>query len=311
MPLHPQAQAVITQIAALARPPMSELTVAQARDGLTALLKVPGPAVGDVRDFTIAGAAGQPMRMRAYRPADAPAGPLPVVLSIHGGGWVTGDLDGYDAVCRALTNASGCLVVAVDYRLAPECKFPGGLDDCYAALEWLAANAASLGGRADRLAIAGDSAGGNLAAAVTLMARDHGGPVIRHQMLVYPVTNHAFDTPSYLELAEGYLLTLEGMRWHWNHYLPDAAAGANALASPLRAADLSGLPPALVITAEFDPLRDESEAYARRLAQAGVPVELRRFDGMIHGFFSLGNLFDSGRDAVALAGAALREALAG
>ena len=309
MPLHPQAQAFIDTINALQRPPTSELTVEAARQGLKGLLPPSDETVDAIDNFEIPGADAQPMRARAYTPRDAREGPLPLLVWLHGGGWVAGDLDNHDAACRALANASGCKVVAIDYRLAPEHKFPAGLDDCYAAIQWLAAHRGALGIDPRRVAIAGDSAGGNLAAAVALMARDRGGPALAFQLLVYPVTHHAFDTPSYRQYGDGYLLTAEGMRWHWNHYLPDAAAGLDPLASPLLAPDLRGLPPALVIVAECDPLRDESEAYAKRLADAGVPVECRRYDGMLHAFFTLGQVFDDGRAAVAYAGQALRRAL--
>ena len=309
MPLHPQAQAFIDTLDALQRPPISELTVAAAREGLKGLLPPSDEAVGAIDEFDIPGGDGQPVRARAYTPRDAREGPLPLLVWLHGGGWVAGDLDHHDATCRALANASGCKIVAIDYRLAPEHKFPAGLQDCHAAIRWLAAHGGDLGIDPRRIAIAGDSAGGNLAAAVTLMARDRGGPSLAFQLLVYPVTHHAFDTPSYRQYGDGYLLTAEGMRWHWNHYLPDAAAGLDPLASPLLAPDLRGLPPALVIVAECDPLRDESEAYARRLAAAGVPVECKRYDGMLHAFFTLGQVFDDGRAAVAHAGEAVRRAL--
>ena len=309
MPLHPQAQAFIDTLDALQRPPIAELTVAAARQGLKGLLPPSEEAVGAIDEFDIPGGDGQPVRARAYTPRDAREGALPLLVWLHGGGWVAGDLDNHDATCRALANASGCKIVAIDYRLAPEHKFPAGLDDCYAATRWLATHGDSLGIDPRRIAIAGDSAGGNLAAAVTLMARDRGGPVLAFQLLVYPVTHHAFDTPSYRQYGDGYLLTAEGMRWNWNHYLPDAAAGLDPLASPLLAPDLRSLPPALVIVAECDPLCDESEAYARRLADAGVPVECKRYDGMLHAFFTLGQVFDDGRAAVAHAGEAVRRAL--
>ena len=310
MPLHPQAQAFVDAINALHRPSISELSVEVAREGLKGLLPPSDEAVAAIDDFEIPGGDGQPVRARAYTPRDARAGPLPLVIFLHGGGWVTGDLDSHDATCRALANASGCKVVALDYRLAPEHKFPAGLHDCHAALEWLAAHAGELGIDARRIAIGGDSAGGNLAAAVALMARDRGGPPLAFQLLVYPVTHHAFDTLSYATYGDGHLLTEEGMRWNWDHYLASAADGLDPLASPLLAPDLRGLPRALVIVAECDPLCDESEAYARRLADAGVEVECRRYDGMLHAFFTLGQVFDDGKAAVAYAGDVLRRALA-
>ena len=315
MPLHPQAQAFIATINALQlrRPPITELTVADARAGLKALLTPSDEAVAAIAEFDIPGGDGQPVRARAYTPRDAPMdariGALPLLVWLHGGGWVTGDLDSHDATCRALANTSGCKIVAIDYRLAPEHKFPAGLNDCYAAIAWLAAHGEAIGIDPRRIAVAGDSAGGNLAAAVALMARDRGGPALAFQLLVYPVTHHAFATPSYRDFGDGHLLTLEGMRWNWNHYLPDATAGLDPLASPLLAPDLRGLPPALVILAECDPLCSEGEAYARRLADAGVPVECKRYDGMLHAFFTLGQVFDDGQAAVEYAGGVLRRAL--
>jgi len=310
MPLHPQAQAFVDQINALPRPPIAELTVEEARAGLKGLLPPSDEVVGVIDDFELPGADGQPVRARAYTPRDAGAGALPLLIWLHGGGWVTGDLDSHDATCRTLANSAGCKVIAVDYRLAPEHKFPAGLNDCYASLQWIAAHAEDLGIDPRRIVISGDSAGGNLAASVALMARDRGGPALAFQLLVYPVTHHAFDTPSYRTYGEGYLLSEEGMRWNWNHYLPDAAAGLDPLASPLLAPDLRGLPPALVIVAECDPLADESEAYAKRLAEAGVAVECKRYDGMLHAFFTLGQVFDDGRAAVAHASGVLRRVLA-
>jgi acetyl esterase len=229
---------------------------------------------------------------------------------VHGGGWVIGNLEAYDATCRALANAAGCIVVAMEYRLAPEHKFPAAPEDCYAAACWVADNATAMHGDPRRIAIGGDSAGGNLTAVVAQMARDRGRPALVYQLLVYPVTNYSFDTVSYRENADGYLLTRDAMEWFWNYYLRSAADGSNPLASPLRTNNLRGLPPAMVLTAEFDPLRDEGEAYAVRLREAGVPVTLKHYAGMIHGFFSLGAVLDQGKQAVADAAAALRTAFA-
>ena len=197
-------------------------------------------------------------------------------------------------------------MVSVDYRLAPEHKFPIPAEDCYAATRHVAENAAAFGADPDRIAVGGDSAGGNLAAAVTLMARDRGGPRLSFQLLIYPATDFAFDTSSYRANAEGFGLTRKAARWYWSQYLPRPEDGANPLASPLRAQDLRGLPPARVITAEYDPLRDEGEAYAARLRAAGVRAEVRRFDGQIHGFFSMCGIMDQGKAAIDDAAAALR-----
>jgi acetyl esterase len=248
------------------------------------------------------------MPVRLYTPPGR--GPFPVLVYFHGGGWVIGNIAAYDPTCRALTNAAGCVVVSVEYRLAPEHKFPAAPEDCYAALQWVATNAAAINGEPARLAIGGDSAGGNLTAVVAQMARDRGGPPLVYQVLVYPVTDYNYNTASYRENADGYLLTRDAMGWFWNHYLRSQADGSNPLASPLRAPNLRGLPPALVLTAEFDPLRDEGEAYAARLQETGVPVTLKRYDGMIHGFFSLGTVLDQGKQAMADAAAALRGAFA-
>jgi acetyl esterase len=229
-----------------------------------------------------------------------------LLVYFHGGGWVLGGIETHDGVCRELANAAGCVVVSVDYRLAPEHKFPAAVEDCYAATQWAAAHAGDLGADARRLAVGGDSAGGNLAAVVSQMAPDRGGPPIVFELLVYPVTTAAFDTPSYRDNAEGYLLTAGDMRWFWNHYLNGPADADNPYASPLRATRLAGLPPALVITAEFDPLRDEGEQYAQRLEEAGVPTRLIRYDGMIHGFFGMSHMMDKAKAAVREAGANLR-----
>jgi acetyl esterase len=309
MPLDPQAQAFLEQLAASGAPPLHELSVAEARQVIVTLFgttDTPEP-IGAVEERTIPGAAEE-MPARIYTPPGR--GSFPILVYFHGGGWVIGNLEAYDSTCRALTNAAGCIVVAMEYRLAPEHKFPAAPEDCYAALQWVAAHAAAIGGDPTRLAIGGDSAGGNLTAVVAQMVRDRGGPSLVYQLLVYPVTDYNFDTASYRENADGYLLTKDAMVWFWNHYLRSAADGSNLLASPLRAQNLRGLPPALILTAEFDPLRDEGEAYAARLREAGVPVTLTRYNGMIHGFFSLGAVFDQGKQAMAQAAAGLRAAFA-
>jgi acetyl esterase len=227
----------------------------------------------------------------------------------HGGGWVIGDLEVADRPCRSLCAGAGCVVVSVDYRLAPEHRFPAAADDAYAAAQWVSAHAADLGADPARLAVGGDSAGGNLTAVVALMARDQGGPPIAFQLLIYPVAGCDLDTVSYRDNAEGYLLTRAAMEWFWGHYIPDEAARRHPYASPLSAENLAGLPPAFVVTAEYDPLRDEGEAYAERLRRAGVPVTLKRYAGMIHGFFQLAGVLDQGRQVLTDASSALREAL--
>jgi acetyl esterase/lipase len=228
----------------------------------------------------------------------------------HGGGWVVGDLESADATARHLTVRADCVVVSVDYRLAPETKFPGPAEDCYSATKWVAQNAASINVDPSKIAVGGDSAGGNLAAVISLMARDRGGPPLALQLLVYPVTDRDFSTESYVQNAEGYQLTRDSMIWYWNHYLKSDADVANPYAAPLQAQDLRGLPPALVITAEYDPLRDEGEAYAHRLEAAGVNTTCIRYDGMIHGFFGMATAIDKGKQAIAQASASLKAAFA-
>jgi acetyl esterase len=228
----------------------------------------------------------------------------------HGGGWVIGSLESHDNLCRALANRAQAIVIAVDYRLAPEHRFPAAAEDCYAVACHVAEHGADYGVDAARLAVAGDSAGGNLSAVVALMARDRGAPRLRHQVLIYPVTDPDFERASYRDNADGYLLTRDAMKWFWGHYVPDAARRTEPYAAPQRAEKLGGVAPATVITAEFDPLRDEGEAYAARLRDAGVPATLTRYEGQIHGFVSMFEVFDRGRAAVEQVGAALRDALA-
>lgn len=307
MPLDPKARELLDQLAAMGAPPLETLPVPQAREMVATMATLQGEAepVARVENRRIPGPDGD-IPVRIYVPEGR--APLPVVVYFHGGGWVICDLDSHDGACRSLANAARAIVVSVDYRLAPEHKFPAAPQDCYAATAWAAKNAASFGGDPERLAVGGDSAGGNLAAVVSLMARERGGPKLRFQLLVYPVTDGAAETPSYRENGEGYFLTVSMMRWFWKHYLNGPADAENPHASPLRARSLEGLPPALVITAEFDPLRDEGEIYARKLREAGVDAELRRYDGIIHGFFTMAGALPHARRAVEEGGAALRRA---
>jgi acetyl esterase len=265
-------------------------------------------AVDAVLQRTIPGPDGE-LTVRIYRPLGAAPGPLPAVVFFHGGGWVLCDLDSHDGLCRALANEAGCVVVAVDYRLAPEHPFPAAPDDCFAALRWLAAHGGEVGVDTTRLAVAGDSAGGNLAAVVALRARDEGGPALRAQVLLYPLTDFSDTTASHREIGADYFLSSADAMWYWRHYLADEADGAHQYASPLRAGDLSGLPPALIITAEFDPLRDEGEAYGARMAAAGVSVSVHRYDGMFHGFVSLLSVLEPADEALVEVAVALRAAL--
>jgi acetyl esterase len=242
----------------------------------------PPAEIAGLREETIDGPGG-PLRIRLYTPRGT--GPFPLLVFFHGSGFVLCSLDTHDGMCRNLSAGAGCVVASVDYRLAPEHKFPAGIDDCLHATRWAAAHAAELGANARHIAVGGDSAGGDMAAVTALRVRDEGGPVLCGQLLLYPVTDyHTPGTSSYQENAEGYGLTRDTMKWFWDHYLSDATEGAHPHASPLRATDLSGLPPALVITAEYDPLRDEGELYAEKLRAAGVPIALARYDGVNHGF---------------------------
>jgi acetyl esterase len=307
MPLDPQARAVIDMLAALNLPPTGTVPAPAAREAFATRPLPPAGPIHRVESLTIPGPAGG-IPVRIYHPSDAPQ--LPVLVWYHGGGWVLGTLDGCEHVCREIANAAGCIVVSVDYRLAPEHKFPACPDDCEAAFYWAMDNAASFGGDPRRVAVGGDSAGGNLAAVVSLRAREAGRPLPVFQLLVYPVTDSDFSTPSYVANAEGYMLTEVGMRWFWDQYVSSSSELVHPHAAVLRASDVSGLPPALVITAEFDPLRDEGEAYGELLRQAGVPVTITRYDGVIHGFFGMFNMIDKGRDAIRESAEALNKAFA-
>ena len=309
MPLDAQAQKLVDALAALNLKPVEESTPAEARESMRSRTAGLGPFedVAAVADHRVPVKDGE-ITVRVYSPAGG--GPRPALVFFHGGGWVIGDLYTHDGICRSLANAAGCVVASVDYRLAPEFKYPVASEDSYAALRWVVDNAGRLGVDARRVAVGGDSAGGHLSAVVALMARERGGPALVHQVLIYPVTNHAFDTPSYRENATGYVLTRDGMRWFWNHYLARPEQGKEPYASPLLAPSLAGLPSALVLTAECDPLRDEGEAYAARLRDAGVPVTLTRYPGMFHGFFRMTRLHDKARGALDEVSASLRKAFA-
>ena len=310
MPLDPNLRKFLDEAAA-ADPPMpavGQLTPGQARElfgPATAQMAGTPEPVAKVEDRQIPGPAGS-LRVRVYTPQGK--APFPALVYFHGGGWVLCDVDTHDVPCRGLANRAGCVVVSVDYRLAPEHKFPAAPEDCYAATRWVAENATTIGADPARIAVGGDSAGGNLAAVVSLMARDRGGPPLVYQLLVYPVTNHDYNTLSYRENGEGHFLTTEMMVWFWNHYLNHADDGRHPHASPLRAPDLRGLPPAMVITAEYDPLRDEGQAYAARLREAGVTVKLAHYDSMIHPFFSMGAIVEQAGQAWDESARALRAA---
>jgi acetyl esterase len=308
MPLDPQAKAVIDQLAQAQLPDFTTLQPATLRN-LYEMAFAAGESepVAHVEERTLPGPAGG-IPVRVYRPRIS--GLLPALVYFHGGGWVVCSLDTHDNVCRALANRAGCAVVSVDYRLAPEHRYPAAPEDCYAAATWVAERGASLGVDAARIAVGGDSAGGNLAAVVALLAREREAPRLAAQLLVYPVTNNDFDNISYKENAEGYLLTRSMMQWFFGHYLEDPADASLPTVSPLRAERLDGLPPALLVTAGYDPLRDEGDAYAERLRQAGVPTRHLRYDGMFHGFFSMFEQIETGRDAIEAAALFLRESFA-
>jgi acetyl esterase len=305
MPLDPQAQRVLEQLAALGLPPNHTVTPEQARINSKLRPRAAGPEVAKVEDRTLSG-VGPDVPVRIYTPFGP--GPFPILVWFHGGGWVIGDLESADPTARHLTVGADCVTISVDYRLAPETKFPGAADDCYAATIWAARHAERINGDASRIAVGGDSAGGNLAAAVSLMARDRGEPGLVYQLLVYPVTDRNFATASYQRCADGYLLSRDGMVWFWDHYLRSDTDTTNPYAAPLQAEDVRNLPAALVITAEYDPLCDEGEAYAQRLQDAGVATMCSRYDGMIHGFFGMPAVLDKGKRAIEEASRALKAA---
>jgi acetyl esterase len=297
--LHPEVRSLLEMMDAQAAPPLETQDPVEARKSRVEPMKMLGgelDALERVEDLSVPGPGGE-IPVRVY--AAGQGGLRPALIYFHGGGFVFGNLDTHDSVCRSLATESGAIVISVDYRLSPEVKFPAAVEDCYAATVWAAANAERLGIDARRIAVGGDSAGGNLATVVAMRCRDAGGPVLAAQVLLYPVTDlSSYDTESHREFGEGYFLTRAAMEWFTGHYVGSPGVASNPEVSPLLAANLSGLPPALVITAEFDPLRDEGEAYAQRLKQAGVPVAVSRYPGMIHGFISMRGVISSGRIAI-------------
>ncbi len=294
MPLDPEAKALLDWIANL-YPPVHITPVEEARRNFRERTRLTDGApvqAARIEDRTIRTPQGD-IPIRVYTPEGNEA--FPALIYFHGGGWVIGDLDTHQNLCCDFAYRGRSVVVAVDYRLAPEHKFPRAVEDCYAATQWVAAHANELRIDPRRTAVGGDSAGGNLAAAVCLMARDRGEPRLGFQLLVYPVMDHNFDTASYHEYASGFSLTREAMKYYWDQYLSAKEDGQNPYASPLRAGDLRGVPPALVVIAEYDPLRDEGRAYAQRLREAGVPVTLRHCETMLHGFLTMTDRIDAAR----------------
>jgi acetyl esterase len=311
--LDPQARAFLDGLAAANRPPLSTLTPVEARAAnakLSAACAGTPLPLASVEDREIAGPRG-PIRIRIYTPEHAPAAaPLPVLAYYHGGGFVIGDLAMVDETCRLLADSAGCIVVSVDYRLAPEHPFPAPRDDAYAAAAWIAREAASFGGDPRRVAVGGDSAGGTLASSVALLARDRGGPRLAFQLLVYPGSDRDLERASMREFGDGYFITLDAIRWFGRMHLAGPIDPADPFVALVDVRDLSRVPPALVILAECDPLRDGGRLYAARLRDAGVPVEVIEIAGMIHGFFAFPSVFDAARRAIASAAAALRRAFA-
>ncbi len=308
-------QAVLDQLAALGAKPVETLSVVQARsqpgpaDAVKALLVKEGKStapepVGSVVDTSFAGPAGQ-VPVTIYTPTGT--GPFPVALFIHGGGWVIGSRQAYDSSARALTNAAGAIIVSTSYRLAPENRFSAAHDDTFAAYQWVRANARQFNGDPARVAVVGESAGGNMAASIAIRARAQSVPLPLHQVLIYPVTNYAFDTPSQQANQNTSPLSTKGLQWFYERYLNSPADGANTLFSVLRA-DLQGLPPATLITADIDPLRSEGAAYAQKLVAAGVRVDYRNYPGVTHEFFGMGAVLDDAKQAVSQAAQGLRRA---
>lgn len=308
MPLHPQAAKFLDLLNQLKNPPMESLPIDVTRRALIlgSAVKRPPAKLARMETRSIPGPDGGELKIRLYWPVgDAPSA---ACLYFHGGGWVLNNIDTHDDLVQRLTEASGCLFVSVDYRLAPEHKYPAAVEDAYYALNWVAQHAAELQIDPQKIAVSGDSAGGNIAAALCLMTRDRGGPDIAFQALIYPITDCDFERPSYRDNADGYFLTTAQMIWFWNHYVRSAEQMREPYASPIRGS-LRGLPPALILTAEFDPLRDEGEAYAAALREAGVSVEMHRYDGMIHAFLKRVDQFDTALEAITLIGDTLKQRL--
>jgi acetyl esterase len=311
MPLDRDAEQVLEMVRLSGRPSYDTLTPPEARALFLAgreVLSPDPPPVAEIRELAAPGPNGGSIPVRLYRGAAAvPGAALPALVFFHGGGWVIGDLDSHDGICRHLANAAGCAVASVHYRLAPEDKFPAAVEDCFAATRWLADSGAVLGINGGRLAVGGDSAGGNLAAVVSLLARDRGAPALRAQLLLYPAADFVAIRESHRRFAEGHLLTMTTMRWFTAHYLRRPEDAADWRASPLRAADLAGVAPAYILTAGFDPLCDEGVAYAERLAECGISVRHRHIADQIHGFLMMGRIVRAAAPALDEIAGVLRE----
>lgn len=311
MPLDAIVKGLLDQMAANPMPKLWEVPPAQGRElyrTVSQMLEPQGLAIGKIENMSCPGPAGD-IRLRVYTPVAGGSTALPCLVFFHGGGWVIGDLDSHDALCRTLSNETGARVVAVDYRLAPEHKFPAAADDCYAATKWVEANASQLSIDANRIAVAGDSAGGNLAAVVCLMAKK-GGPQLVYQLLIYPVTQFKAETNSMNAFAQGFFLEKQAMTWFFDQYAPGTDPN-DWRVSPLAATDVSGVPKAYIVTAGFDPLKDEGKAYADKLNRAGVAAVYVDYPGMVHGFFNMSGMVPTAREAIADAAKALRKAFEG
>ncbi len=305
---------LLDQMAANPMPKLWEVPPAQGRElyrMMAQTLEPQGIAIGKVENTSFPGPSGDQIKLRVYSPVAGGGAALPCLVYFHGGGWVIGDLDTHDALCRTLANETGARVISVDYRLAPEHKFPAAVDDAYGAVKWVESNASKLGIDPNRIAVAGDSAGGTLSAVVSLMAKQKGGPHIVFQLLIYPATQSRSNTDSMKSFAEGYFLERKTMDWFFDQYLPAGIDPNDWRVSPLAAPDVSGLPRAYVVTAGFDPLKDEGKAYADKLNHAGVAAVYVDYPGMVHGFFNMSGVLPQAREAIADAAKALRKAFEG
>ena len=314
MALDAIVKGLLDQMAADPMPKLWEVPPAQGREMyrmMAQALEPQGIAIGKIENTYFIGPSGDQIKVRVYSPVAGGSAALPALVFFHGGGWVIGDLETHDALCRTLTNETGARVIAVDYRLAPEHKFPAAIDDSYAAVKWVEANASTLGVDANRIAVAGDSAGGNISAVVCQMAKRQGGPHIVFQLLLYPVTQMHANTGSMKSFAEGYFLEKQAMDWFFDQYASPGTDPNDWRISPLTASDLSGLPRAYVVTAGFDPLRDEGKAYADKLNHAGVAAVYIDYPGMVHGFFNMSGVVPQSREAISAAAKALRKAFEG